>query len=150
MGNDLDDKYLRKNTYVMSLLSLIGKGVENADWEKIGSGMIDFMRKANIEYGNEYRTDKIESFVRSLLSTWIAAATLSVNEEFLSAYWSEVFTTGNPAKWQEVMLERDTSRTGAPQICANEPTDFYPADNPLKATKWCPDMENEGTAVYML
>lgn len=150
MGNDLDGKNLRKNTYVMSLLSLIGKGVENADWEKIGSGMIDFMRKANIEYGNEYRTDKIESFVRSLLSTWIAAATLSVNEEFLSAYWSEVFKTGNPAKWQEVMLERDTSRTGAPQICANEPTDFYPADNPLKATKWCPDMENEGTAVYML
>ena len=150
MGNDLDDKYLRKNTYVMSLLSLIGKGVENADWEKIGSGMIDFMQKANIEYGNEYRTDKIEAYVMSLLSTWIAAATLSVNEEFLSAYWPEVFKTGNPAKWQEVMLERDTSRTGAPQICANEPTDFYPADNPLKATKWCPDMENEGTAVYML
>lgn len=150
MGNDLDDKYLRKNTYVMSLLSLIGKGVENADWEKIGSGMIDFMRKANIEYGNEYRTDKIEAFVRSWLYTWIAAATLSVNEEFLSAYWSEVFTTGNPAKWQEVMLERDTSRTGAPQICANEPTDFYPPDNPLKATKWCPDMENEEAEVYTL
>lgn len=41
------------------------------------------------------------------------------------------------------MLERDTSRTGAPQICANEPTDFYPADAPLKATKWGPDTENQ-------
>lgn len=143
MGNDLDDKYLRKNTYVMSLLSLIGKGVENADWEKIGSGMIDFMQKANIEYGNEYRTDKIEAFVMSLLSTWIAAATLSVNEEFLSAYWPEVFKTGDPTQWKGILEDRDSSVVGCPFVCKDKPADFYPADNPLKATKWCPDTENQ-------
>ena len=150
MGNDLDDKYLRKNTYVMSLLSLIGKGVENADWEKIGSGMIDFMRKAGIEYGNYYRTEKIKEFVNSLFNSSLDESALLLNEDIFKANWSEVFKTGNPAKWQEVMLERDTSWTGAPQICANEPTDFYPADNPLKATKWCPDMENEEAEVYTL
>ena len=135
MGNDLDDKNLRKNTYVMALLSLIGKGVENADWEKIGSGMIDFMRNAYIEYGNEYQTDKVWAFLDSFQD--VHNVLWSTN--FLNKNWSEVFKTGNPAKWQEVMQERDTIWTGSPQICANEPTDFYPADNPLKATKWCPE-----------
>ena len=135
MGNDLDDKKLRKNTYVMALLSLIGKGVENADWEKIGSGMIDFMRNAYIEYGNEYQTDKVWAFLDSFQD--VHNVLWSTN--FLNKNWSEVFKTGNPAKWQEVMQERDTIWTGSPQICANEPTDFYPADNPLKATKWCPE-----------
>lgn len=134
MGNELDDKNLRKNTYVMSLLSLIGKGVENADWEKIGSGMIDFMQKAGVEYGNEYQTDKVWAFVEPFQDTH----NVLWGEYLLNNNWSEVFKTGNPAKWQEVMQERDTIWTGAPQICANEPTDFYPADNPLKATKWCP------------
>ena len=135
MGNDLDDKNLRKNTYVMALLSLIGKGVENADWEKIGSGMIDFMQNAYIEYGNEYQTDKVWAFLDSFQD--VHNVLWSTN--FLNKNWSEVFKTGNPAKWQEVMQERDTIWTGSPQICANEPTDFYPADNPLKATKWCPE-----------
>lgn len=153
MGNDLDDKYLRKNTYVMSLLSLIGKGVENADWEKIGSGMMDFMQQAGVEYGNDYRTDKIKKFVGALYSSWLDVNTLLLNEDLFKANRIKVFKTGNPAKWQEMILERDTVWTGAPKICANEPTDFYPADNPLKATKWCPDtqdMQNEGPAVYKL
>lgn len=134
MGNDLDDKNLRKNTYVMSLLSLIGKGVENADWEKIGSGMIDFMQDAYMEYGNIYRTDKVRTFLKPFQD----ANDVLWGGELLNNAWSEVFKTGNPAKWQEMLQERDTRWTGAPQICANEPTDFYPADNPLKATKWCP------------
>ena len=147
MGNDLDDKNLRKKTYVMSLLSLIGKGVENADWEKIGSGMIDFMQDAGVEYGNDYRTEKIKEFLNSLFKSSIDESSLLLNEELFKANWPAVFKTGNPAKWQEAMQARDSVWTEGPNICANEPTDFYPADNPLKATKWCPDVatgEEEG------
>lgn len=123
----------------MSLLSLIGKGVKNADWEKIGSGMIDFMQKAGVAYGNYYRTEEIEAFIRLLLYPRLDAKALLLNEDIFKGNWAQVFKTGNPTKWQEVMKTRDAVWTESPQICANEPTDFYPADNPLKATKWCPE-----------
>ena len=139
MGNDLDDKYLRKNTYVMSLLSLIGKGVENADWEKIGSGMIDWMQKAGMEDGYKYQTDKVWTF----LTVFYNVNNLFWGEYFLNAHWPEVFKTGDPTQWKGILEDRDSSVVGCPFVCKDKPADFYPADAPLKATKWCPDTENQ-------
>ncbi len=139
MGNDLDNKNLRKNTYVMSLLSLIGKGVENADWEKIGSGMIDSMQNAGMEYGYKYQTDKVWTF----LTVFHNVNNLFWGESFLYAHWPDVFKTGNPTQWKGILEERDASVVGCPFACKDEPVDFYPADAPLKATKWCPDTENQ-------
>ena len=139
MGNDLDNKNLRKNTYVMSLLSLIGKGVENADWEKIGSGMIDWMQKAGMEYGYKYQTDKVWTF----LTVFHNVNNLFWGEYFLYAHLPEVFKTGDPTQWKGILEDRDASVVGGLFACKDKPADFYPADAPLKATKWCPDTENQ-------
>ena len=134
MGNDLDGKNLRKKTYVMSLLSLIGKGVENADWEKIGSGMIYFMQNAYVEYGNEYRTDKVWAF----LDFFQDAHNVLWGTNFLNKNWSEVFKTGNPAKWQEMEEDRDSIFTGEGKVCAEEVWGFYPLDEQQDVSKLCP------------
>ena len=64
-------------------------------------------------------------------------------EYFLNAHWPEVFKTGDPTQWKGILEDRDSSVVGCPFVCKDKPADFYPADAPLKATKWCPDTENQ-------
>lgn len=55
----MNGKVLRKNTRLMSLLAIIGNGVENTDWEKIGRELLNDMQNSGLDRLGAFRTKEV-------------------------------------------------------------------------------------------
>lgn len=130
-GNELNDKVLRKNTRLMSLLAIIGNGVENTDWEKIGRGLLNDVLHSGLDRLGAFRTKEVLDFLIPLNNIKL----LCFNEELLKDSWAEVFATGTPAALGVILKQRDKAYESNYQ---EDLPDFYPTKHPLRACVWHP------------
>lgn len=131
LGNELNGKVLRENTRLMSLLAIIGNGVENTDWEKIGRGLLNDMQNSGLDRLGAFRTKEVLDFLIPLNNI----KHLCFNEEILKDSWAEVFATGTPAALGVILKQRDKDYESNYQ---EDLPDFYPTKHPLRACIWHP------------
>lgn len=127
----MNGKVLRKNTRLMSLLAIIGNGVENTDWEKIGRELLNDMQNSGLDRLGAFRTKEVLDFLIPLNNI----KHLCFNEEILKDSWAEVFATGTPAALGVILKQRDKDYESNYQ---EDLPDFYPTKHPLRACIWHP------------